>query len=79
MLFDFSNESQATRHREARGHYDLSLVLAALMLASLGIVMVSSSSIAVADGQHVGPFYYLLRHLVFIALGLLPAVVMTLI
>ncbi|MEO7323820.1 MAG: putative lipid II flippase FtsW [Dokdonella sp.] len=77
LLFDFTNESQATRHSEARGHYDLSLVLAALMLASLGIVMVSSSSIAVADGQHVGPFYYLLRHLVFIALGLIAAVVMS--
>lgn len=77
LLFDFNNESQATRHSEAKGHYDLSLVLAALMLASLGIVMVSSSSIAVADGQHVGPFYYLLRHLVFIGLGLAAAVVMS--
>ncbi len=76
LLFDFNNESQATRHSEAKGRYDLSLVLAALMLASLGIVMVSSSSIAVADGQHVGPFYYLLRHLVFITLGLAAAVVM---
>jgi cell division protein FtsW len=75
LLFDFNNESQATRHSEAKGRYDLSLVLAALMLASLGIVMVASSSIAVADGQHVGPFYYLLRHLVFITLGLAAAVV----
>jgi cell division protein FtsW len=75
LLFDFNNESQATRLSDAKGRYDLSLILAALMLASLGIVMVSSSSIAVADGQHVGPFYYLLRHLVFIALGLIAAVV----
>ncbi|MEO6688168.1 MAG: putative lipid II flippase FtsW [Dokdonella sp.] len=75
LLFDFNSDSQATRYSEAKGRYDLSLVLAALMLASLGIVMVSSSSIAVADGQHVGPFYYLLRHLVFIALGLVAAVV----
>lgn len=75
LLFDFNNESQATRHSDAKGRYDLSLVLAALMLASLGIVMVASSSIAVADGQHVGPFYYLLRHLIFIALGLAAAVV----
>ena len=59
--------------RDAKGRYDLSLVLAALMLASLGVVMVASSSIAVADGQHVGPFYYLMRHLVFLALGLAAA------
>ena len=29
----------------------------------LGVVMVASSSIAIADGQHVGPFYFLVRHL----------------
>jgi cell division protein FtsW len=76
LLFDFNNETQATRHSDAKGRYDLSLVLAALMLASLGVVMVASSSIAVADGQHVGPFYYLARHLVFLALGLVAAAVM---
>jgi len=76
LLFDFNNESQATRFSDAKGRYDLSLVLAALMLASLGIVMVASSSIAVAETAHVGPFYYLARHLVFVTLGLGAAFVM---
>ena len=76
LLFDFSNESQAVRRSEATGRYDVSLVLAALMLASLGVVMVASSSIAVADGQHAGPFYFLLRHLLFLTFGLIAAVVM---
>jgi cell division protein FtsW len=31
--------------------------------------MVASSSIAVADGQHIGEFHYLQRHLVFLAAG----------
>jgi cell division protein FtsW len=31
--------------------------------------MVASSSIAVADGQHIGEFHYLKRHLVFLAAG----------
>jgi cell division protein FtsW len=75
LLFNYNEESQATRRGEARGRYDLSLILAALALASLGAVMVASSSIAVADGQHVGPFYYLIRHLVFLAFGLVACVI----
>jgi cell division protein FtsW len=77
LLFDFNNESQATRFSDAKGRYDLSLILAAVMLASLGIVMVASSSIAVAETAHVGPFYFLARHLVFVALGLVAAFVVT--
>jgi cell division protein FtsW len=76
LLFDFNGESQATRRTEPQGRYDLGLVLAAMALASLGVVMVASSSIAIAEGQHVGPFYYLWRHLVFLALGLGACVVM---
>jgi cell division protein FtsW len=70
LMFGFNEEeSQATRRGEPKGHYDLSLILAAAALATVGIVMVASSSIAVADGLHVGPFYYLMRHLVFLGLG----------
>ena len=76
LLFNYNEGSQATRRSDATGRYDLSLVLAALTLASLGVVMVASSSIAVADGQHVGQFYYLDRHLVFLALGIAACVVM---
>jgi cell division protein FtsW len=76
LLFDFNGESQATRRTEPQGRYDLGLVLAAMALASLGVVMVASSSIAIAEGQHIGPFYYLWRHLVFLALGLGACVVM---
>ena len=76
LLFDFNNESQATRYSEARGRYDLGLILAALALASFGVVMVASSSIAVADGKQIGAFYYLDRHLVFLAIGLVACVVM---
>jgi cell division protein FtsW len=67
--------SQAKRRQGPRGSYDLLLLLSALALASLGIVMVASSSIAVADGQHAGAFYFLKRHLVFLALGTVLAVV----
>jgi cell division protein FtsW len=70
LLFGLNDdESQATRRSEPKGRYDLGLILAAIALASVGIVMVASSSIADADGAHLGPFYYLARHLVFVALG----------
>jgi cell division protein FtsW len=39
----------------------------------MGVVMVTSSSIAVADSQHIGAFYYLKKHLFYLALGLLLA------
>ena len=77
LLFGYNNneESQATRRGEAQGHYDLGLILAALALASLGAVMVASSSIAVADGEHAGSFHYLIRHLVFLSMGLVACVI----
>jgi len=48
---------------------DWTLLLAALGLASLGTVMVASSSVAIAEGQGSDRFHYLYRHLVFLALG----------
>lgn len=61
--------SQARRKNGPRGSYDQWLLLAAIALVALGIVMVTSSSIAVASGTHVGAFHYLDRHLVFLAIG----------
>ena len=68
-MFGWST-TQATRRDESRGRYDLGLILAAVALASVGVIMVASSSIAIADGQHVGPFYYVIRHLIFLGLGI---------
>jgi len=77
LLFTPTSESQAQRFDGATGRYDLGLILAAFALASLGVVMVASSSIAVAEGQHVGPFYFLYRHLFFLGIGLAAALVMS--
>src|SRR5512146_1871096 len=75
MLGFNDDDSQATRRGEPKGRYDLGLILAAAALASVGVVMVASSSIAVADGLHVGPFYYLARHLVFLGFGVAACIV----
>ena len=64
---------QAFRLDEIEGRYDRVLFAAAVALASLGLVMVASSSIAIAEGLDVGPFYFLLRHLVFLCGGIVIA------
>ena len=45
------------------------VLMPALLLLSIGIVMVGSASIAVAEGHGASTYHYLLRHLVFIVVG----------
>ena len=55
---------------------DGSLLLAALGLVMLGLVMVSSTSISIAEAHGVGPFYYVSRHAMFLLAGGIGAAVM---
>jgi cell division protein FtsW len=71
-MFGFGS-SQAIKRHGPRGSFDLPLLVALVGLASMGVVMVTSSSIAVADSQHIGAFYYLKKHLFYLALGLVLA------
>jgi cell division protein FtsW len=64
------NARQATRLDAITGRFDPVLLVLTLGLMGLGVVMVASSSIAIAEGLSVGPFYFLIRHLVFLALGI---------
>jgi cell division protein FtsW len=76
MLLMFPSSQQARRRGEGpTGRYDRVLLLAIAALACIGIVMVASASIAVADGRHFGAFYYLKRHLLFLGLGTVLAVI----
>jgi len=59
--------AQAKRIDETLGKYDIGLIVLAGALAAFGLIMVASSSIAISPG---GPFYYAIRHAVFLALGL---------
>ncbi|WP_299346414.1 putative lipid II flippase FtsW [uncultured Pseudoxanthomonas sp.] len=56
---------QATRLDAIGGRFDPWLLGAMLALASLGVVMVASASIY----QHGNPFYYLIRHGMFLVAG----------
>lgn len=46
------------------------LLIAFISLLSIGVIMVASSSISVADRNFANPFYYLQRQLVFVFIGL---------
>ena len=67
MMTDRSG--QALRLEAIAGRYDPVLATVAIVIASIGVVMVGSSSIAVAEGLKLGPFYFLIRHVVFLLLG----------
>ena len=63
-------ESQATRLESIEGRYDGWLLAIAAAIAAFGVVMVASSSIAVSENFGQGPFYFLVRHVVFLAVGI---------
>ena len=46
------------------------VLIPAMLLLALGLVMVGSASISIAEGQHVSLYYYLLRHCLYIGLGI---------
>lgn len=66
----FEGGRQATRLDAIDGRYDGWLVAIALAIAAFGVVMVASSSIAVAENLGQGPFYFLVRHVVFLGVGI---------
>lgn len=71
-MFGFGT-SQAVKRQGPRGSFDRWLLLGLVGLASVGLVMVTSSSIAVADSSHLGSFYYLKRDVLFLSLGAIAA------
>ncbi len=48
---------------------DRLLLVPVLLLAAIGVVMVASASLPIADARGVGPFHFLARHLGFLLLG----------
>lgn len=68
-MLNLRDHLQALRADEIQGRFDLGLIVPSIALVALGVVMVASSSIAVAEGDGLSPFHYLFRHLVFLGLG----------
>ncbi len=70
-----ASRRQARRHGSSRdpARVDSTLVLAALALVCIGLVMVASTSVAVAEKYAVGQWHFFSRHVVFVLLGVLLA------
>ena len=63
--------------RTAMRNYDLALILAVAALLSMGLLMVYSASIALADGPRYGGvnrYFFVTRHSMFLVVGLVAAV-----
>ena len=68
----YNSSRQATRVDDIDGRFDPWLLGCAILLACLGVVMVGSAAVAGA-GMDVGPWYFLTRHVMFLAGGLVLA------
>jgi cell division protein FtsW len=73
-------KKKVSKHQAHRGsrlnkavQVDAWLLVPVLLLVASGIVMVGSSSIAIAESNGVSTYYYLLRHMIYVLLGLMLA------
>jgi cell division protein FtsW len=66
--------TQALRFDELEGRFDAWLLCIGLALAGIGVVMVASSSMPYAMSSGDSPFYYLVRHVVFLGGGMMLAI-----
>jgi len=57
----------------ARSGFDHTLVLAAVALVCVSIVMVTSSSLAISDQRMSHAFYFTLRHVAYVMIGMMAA------
>jgi len=78
ILKAWSSLGTAPRNPRTMPIYDASLAWCAILLLAIGLVMVYSASIAMAEASaHTGyrSWYFLARHAIFIAIGVLAAFV----
>lgn len=73
--FIFPGQSQARAGGETGLRCDAWLLGAVLALLALGLVMVASASVSLAERQFGQPFYYCLRQFLFVAAGMAAAAV----
>lgn len=55
---------------------DQVLIISALLLLAIGIVMVASASMGIADKQYGDPLLFVRRHMMYVGLGILLAILM---
>ena len=77
LFADLTTSVNAVRpNRTNMRNYDPLLMIAVITLVSVGLLMVYSASIALADGPHFanyGRYYFVARHAAFVVIGFLAA------
>ncbi|WP_299080848.1 cell division protein FtsW [uncultured Paraglaciecola sp.] len=66
QLFKSKHDAQSTAIKTEVQAYDHSLILLAIALLSIGLVVVTSASMPVADRLYGNPFYFAVRHGIYI-------------
>ena len=66
MIYQAHNQKPRVKN-----DFDQSLVWSALLLLSIGIIMIYSASMAIAEAHESHPSYYLLRHAAYLGVGFL--------
>ena len=72
-----TRSTQSSLDMKLYQHCDVTLVMSALFLLGVGLVMVASSSVEIADRATGDPLYYFKRQAIFAMLGVLAALVLT--
>lgn len=70
---DTAASRQATRLDAIQGRFDPWLLGCFIALASLGLVMVASSSLAIAESRGQDTLHYFIRHVAFLVIGVMLA------
>ena len=65
--------SSLSAQRHGRFPLDIVLLISALLLLAMGLVMVASASVSIAERQMNDPLYYLWRQAAFVIVGLIAA------
>jgi cell division protein FtsW len=58
-----------------QGVFDRTLLITVFLLVSVGFVMISSASMPVAERLYGNPYHFMIRHAIYIVLGLMSATV----
>ncbi|MGM0595336.1 MAG: putative lipid II flippase FtsW [Pseudomonadota bacterium] len=75
MSYAASANASATPRRRQTVSLDWPLLLSAVALLGLGLVMIASASVGIADRQVGDPSYYIIRQGLYVGLGLAAALV----
>jgi len=71
--FDFSELTK--KNSQFESVIDVVLLLAALIILCLGLIMVASTSVSIADKNAAQPFYYFIRQSIYAGVGILAGLI----